>query len=127
MRNLIILSTLLLSINTFAIAERCPSLKSIRMKMETIASNIANTNTTRTPEGGPYKPKQIKCKNKNCEIKEIADTQKKYEPSHPDADENGYVSYPSINLATEMTEMVTATREYEVALESCKRTTSTRR
>lgn len=108
-----------------------------RMRMNTIASNIANINTTQTPEGGPYRRKDVQfeamtdAKNfgeivTSSELKGnfqrvqvtdvISDTKApilKYQPDHPDANEQGYVAYPNINLMEEMTNMIQATRSYE--------------
>jgi flagellar basal-body rod protein FlgC len=108
-----------------------------RTRMNTISSNIANINTTRTPEGGPYRKKDVvfeslpETKNfgeilgvnsPGSEVQRvqvtdiISDTKApllKYEPDHPDANEEGYVAYPNINLMEEMTNMIQATRGYE--------------
>src|SRR5579872_1779503 len=87
-----------------------------RMRMNTIASNIANINTTRTPEGGPYRRKDVvfesmpetrnfgeiltSAPDKNVERVQVTDVavdtgapNYKYEPNHPDANEEGYVAY----------------------------------
>ena len=69
------------------------------MKMNVIASNIANINSTRTPEGGPYKRKRFSCVDDYCTL--IIDAGSPlfvYEPEHPDAGEDGYVEYPNISL-----------------------------
>ncbi|MFP5520307.1 MAG: flagellar basal body rod protein FlgC [Bdellovibrionia bacterium] len=108
-----------------------------RMRMNTIASNIANINTTKTPEGGPYRKKDvifesmIDAKNfgevvtssdvnanfQRVQVTDVVSDTKapilKYEPDHPDANEEGYVAYPNINLMEEMTNMIQATRSYE--------------
>jgi flagellar basal-body rod protein FlgC len=107
-----------------------------RMRMNTISSNIANINTTRTPEGGPYRRKDVVFEaipdarsfgevllNKpqrdvaRVQVTDVAIDQKapllKYEPDHPDANEDGYVAYPNINLMEEMANMIQATRAYE--------------
>ena len=107
-----------------------------RQRMNTISSNIANINTTRTPEGGPYRRKDIvfesipDAKNfgevltmpeeKNIQRVQVTDVlvdrkapMLKYEPDHPDANAEGYVAYPNINLMEEMTNMIQATRAYE--------------
>jgi flagellar basal-body rod protein FlgC len=107
-----------------------------RMRMNTISSNIANINTTRTPEGGAYRRKDIvfeaipEAKSfgeilLNAPQKDVARVQvtdiisdrkaplMKYEPDHPDANEDGYVAYPNINLMEEMANMIQATRAYE--------------
>jgi flagellar basal-body rod protein FlgC len=107
-----------------------------RMRMNTINSNIANVNTTRTPEGGPYRRKDVvfEAMPEAKSFGEILTTQPqkdvnrvqvtdvlvdrkapmmKYEPDHPDANEDGYVAYPNINLMEEMANMIMTTRAYE--------------
>ena len=108
-----------------------------RSRMNTISSNIANINTTRTPEGGPYRRKDVvfeampevknfgeilgvnspKADMQRVQVTDIISDRKapllKYEPDHPDANEEGYVAYPNINLMEEMTNMIQATRAYE--------------
>lgn len=115
-----------------------------RMRMNTISSNIANINTTRTPEGGPYRRKDIvfeaipDAKNfgeiltgSDKEINRVQVTDvlvdrkaplMKYEPDHPDANADGYVAYPNINLMEEMTNMIQATRAYEANVSSMNAT-----
>jgi len=113
-----------------------------RMRMNTISSNIANINTTRTPEGGPYRRKDVvfesmpETKNfgeilgvnspredmQRVQVTDvISDTKAplmKYQPDHPDANEEGYVAFPNINLMEEMTNMIQATRSYEANVQS---------
>ncbi len=113
-----------------------------RMRMNTISSNIANINTTRTPEGGPYRRKDVvfesmpETKNfgeilgvnspqenmQRVQVTDVVSDRKaplmKYEPDHPDANEEGYVAYPNINLMEEMTNMIQATRAYEANVQS---------
>ncbi|WP_413558765.1 flagellar basal body rod protein FlgC [Bdellovibrio sp. HCB209] len=108
-----------------------------RMRMNTIASNIANINTTQTPEGGPYRRKDVvfeampDAKNfgeivtgtdpmgnmQRVQVTDILSDRKaplmKYEPDHPDANPDGYVAYPNINLMEEMTNMIQSSRSYE--------------
>ena len=107
-----------------------------RLRMNVVSSNLANSNTTRTAEGGPYKKKNIifasqplrtdfqnmvqsQLKGKLTEVKVvgIVDDPRppilKYDPQHPDADKNGNVSMPNINLIEEMVNMLSATRSYE--------------
>lgn len=108
-----------------------------RMRMNTISSNIANINTTRTPEGGPYRRKDVvfesmpevknfgeilgvnspKADIQRVQVTDVLSDRKapmlKYEPDHPDANADGYVAYPNINLMEEMTNMIQATRSYE--------------
>lgn len=107
-----------------------------RMRMNTISSNIANINTTRTPEGGPYRRKDVIFESmpdfrtfgemittrpdenmQRVQVTDVTVDQKapllKYEPNHPEANEDGYVAYPNINLMEEMANMIQATRSYE--------------
>jgi flagellar basal-body rod protein FlgC len=103
-----------------------------RKKMDVITSNIANMSTTSTPEGGPYKRKvmsftsdplekgfdlQLKdavCAVKVDQVNEEKDGFKKiHDPAHPDADKDGYVTLPNVNLMLEMTDLITASRAYE--------------
>lgn len=108
-----------------------------RMRLNTISSNIANINTTKTPEGGAYRRKDVVFQsmpdaksfgeiltdsNPRSDVQRVqvvdvvSDSRaplRKHEPGHPDADEDGYVSYPNINLMEEMTNMIQATRAYE--------------
>lgn len=107
-----------------------------RMRMNTISSNIANMNTTRTPEGGPYRRKDIVFESmpdaasfgeiltsapqkdiNRVQVTDIISDRKaptmKYEPDHPDANQDGYVAYPNINMMEEMANQLTATRAYE--------------
>jgi hypothetical protein len=80
----------------------CQELKAEQIRLTLIASNLANLNTTRTPDGGTYKPfKIISCANGNCITERIDTPILKYLPNHPDADKNGYVAYPLINQQLE--------------------------
>jgi flagellar basal-body rod protein FlgC len=107
-----------------------------RKRMGSISSNIANAQTTRTAEGGPYRKKEVVFgseparksfseilegeideKAQTVHATEVISTNKppilKYEPNHPDANEKGYVAYPNINVMEEMANMISATRSYE--------------
>jgi flagellar basal-body rod protein FlgC len=107
-----------------------------RQRMNTISSNIANINTTRTPDGGPYRRKDVVFEampdfmtfgemvttkpDENIQRVQVTDVTVdrkapllKYEPNHPEANEDGYVAYPNINLMEEMANMIQATRSYE--------------
>jgi flagellar basal body rod protein FlgC len=91
-----------------------------QMEMNLISSNIANVNTTRTPEGGPYQKQMLLCEDVFCEVVELASTVfKKYEPDHPDATEFGVVNYPDINLGQELEDMIAAIQKYEEAAILC--------
>ena len=116
-----------------------------RMRMNTISSNIANINTTRSPEGGPYRRKDVVVEAMpdarsfgeiltsqpqrdlaRVQVTDvISDTKAplmKFEPNHPDANEEGYVAYPNINLMEEMANMITATRAYEANISAMNAT-----
>lgn len=99
-----------------------------RLRMDIISSNIANINTTRTEDGGPYKRKVAVFKenldsainNNNLggvEVAGIVDDatplKKIYDPNHPDADEEGFVLMPNVNILNEMADLIVATRSYE--------------
>ena len=109
-----------------------------RFRMDIIAENIANANTTRTESGGRYVRKVVTFQEKSSPtpfsrilniktdayhgkgvrvstVQEDTWTQANmvYDPSHPDADENGYVTYPNVNTVTEMTNLIDAGRGYE--------------
>lgn len=111
-----------------------------RLRMDTISENVANANTTRTKDGTPYVRKVVSFSTKGVDnsrnfhkvlrgasdvyvgqgvkvsgIFEDTESEMKmvYDPSHPDADENGYVTYPNVNIVTEMTNLIDASRAYE--------------
>ena len=111
-----------------------------RFRMDVISENVANVTTTRTEDGTPYRRTIVTFREKNVtpfskvlsntreaylgngvKVSKVSeDTESefvmKYDPSHPDADENGYVSYPNVNIITEMTNMIDASRSYEANL-----------
>jgi flagellar basal-body rod protein FlgC len=82
-------------------------------QIEVVSANIANANTTRTPEGGPYKKKSIYCSNSECTYDEELDVILTYNPTHIDADVNGYVASPNIDVADEMDRMIELQELYE--------------
>lgn len=111
-----------------------------RMRMNLISSNIANINTTRTENGGPYKRKDLVFEAIPTErfgntldmyltdvhVKKIIEDNRpfiiKYEPGHPDANKDGYVSMPNINIIEEMVNMISASRSYEANVSAIKAT-----
>lgn len=116
-----------------------------RLRMDTIASNIANVNTTRTEEGGPYRRKvavfrenletEINKQTGNIErvsrgvkavgvVEDDSPLQSVYDPGHPDADEKGYVMMPNVNILNEMVDMIAATRAYEANVTAINATKS---
>src|SRR5689334_13879266 len=109
-----------------------------RLRMDVISSNLANINTTRTAEGGPYRREQTvftpigndfsfhdvvhglvsaPSPTLGVRVGEIQQDNSEgrlvFDPEHPDADANGYVHYPNVNPVTEMTDMISAQRSYE--------------
>jgi len=109
-----------------------------RLRMDLIASNIANVNTTQTPQGGPYRRKDLLVAAvpavSNFDFSDILEANLNnslykvipisviedqrpfkvvYQPSHPDADKNGYVKLPNISPLEEMVNMISALRAYE--------------
>ena len=106
-----------------------------RIAMELIASNLANINTTRTVYGGPYRRRvavlserglsfggelalaQSRLEGGGVEVADIVEDAapfpKVYQPGHPDADREGFLSLPNVNLATEMVALTYTQRLYE--------------
>jgi len=109
-----------------------------RLAMDTIANNIANVNTTRTAEGGPFKRQLVVYAQKNdptstaaasgnpadpaaagagVQVVGIVNDQSAdrlvYDPGHPDADASGYVHLPNVDVVKEMVDMMAASRAYE--------------
>jgi len=104
-----------------------------RLRLDVIAHNLANVNTTRTATGGPYRRRGVVFAERlrlareaetpprpqGAGVQVVAITEDPgpprlaHDPSHPDADQNGYVAYPNINPVNEMVDMITATRAYE--------------
>lgn len=99
-----------------------------RLSLDVIANNLANAETTRTPDGGPYRRQSVVFAQhlerarhgwKNAGVRVAAIVQddraprKAYQPDHPDAREDGCVEYPNVNVVNEMIDMLSATRGYE--------------
>ena len=93
-----------------------------RARLDLIASNIANVETTRTPGGGPYRRLQALFASSSSgaggvemlgTVLDPRDFRRVYQPGHPDADANGIVAYPNVNIVEEMVDLVSATRSYE--------------
>lgn len=102
-------------------------LEAQKIRLNTIASNLANINSTRTPEGGPYRRKDVLFMSYvydstayGVDVKEIVEDKRPFrvvfDPSHPDADKEGYVKYPNINPMEEMINLISASRAYEANL-----------
>ena len=109
-----------------------------RLRMDVIAQNLANVNSTRGADGQPYRRHEVVFRSSQVGntsgagnvdeqasnspldgveavaiVEDPSALRTVYDPSHPDADDNGYVSYPNVNPVTEMVDMMTATRAYE--------------
>ena len=108
-----------------------------RLRMDVIANNVANAQSTRTPEGGPYQRKRVYFsaaaaqrfgEGGNGVVVDAVMTDTRpgnvvHDPNHPDADAQGDVTYPNVDVATEMVDMMSATRAYQanvVVLQSAK-------
>lgn len=103
------------------------ALEAQKVRLNVLASNIANASSTQTPEGGPYRRKDVLFKtymydqqSSGVDVAQVIEDKSPFrtvfDPSHPDADKNGYVSYPNINVLTEMVNLMTAQRSYEANL-----------
>jgi len=104
--------------STFDIA--ASGLAAQRFRLDVITTNLANAETTRTPEGGPYHRKQVVFQAGEEDgiesVEAVPDARplrSVYQPGHPDADANGYVQMPNVNPVEEMVDLVAATRSYE--------------
>ena len=129
-----------------AINASASALTAERLRMDVISNNIANVNTTRTQEGGPYKRKNVVFEPKGFDgmefyiplvrrpprekvgngvrvvdiVPDDLPDRLVYDPSHPDADDQGYVHYPNVNVITEMVDLITASRSYEANVSAIK-------
>lgn len=94
-----------ISFSAFAAnSKNCAEIKSEQVRLALTASNLGNENTTRTPEGGAYRPFKIKsCANGGCDVDRTDSPIMKYLPDHPDADQNGYVAFPNMDIKAEYT------------------------
>lgn len=121
--------------NLFGVMEISGSaLGAQRQRAEVVAANLANAETTRTEEGGPYRRKQVVFGSRGPQFRyALASRQApslrgvdvravvedpspaivRYQPGHPDADAQGYVAYPNVNPVTEMVDLMSASRSYE--------------
>lgn len=104
-----------------------------RTRAELLVENLANSETTRTPEGGPYRRQDVVFSTDqqvspfsavfqsevgtgvsvSDVVTDTRDPDRRYMPGHPDADKDGYVAYPRINPAEDMVDLLSATRSYE--------------
>ena len=127
--------------NLFGVMEVSGSaLEAERIRAEVVAANMANAETTRTPEGGPYRRQHVVFASEapsasfasqllgapglaqgdpqiggvrvTAVVADEGEPLRRFDPGHPDADKDGYVSYPDINPLTEMVDLMGATRAY---------------
>ncbi len=123
-------------------------LQAQRLRMNLLANNLANANSTRTPQGGPYRRKDVFFRSVDLEdmtgqrnpirpasfeselerhlkgvrvsriVRDTRPPRTLYDPSHPDANKDGYVAMPNVNIIGEMVSMMNATRSYEAGVTS---------
>ena len=119
-------------LNTFKISSS--AMRAHSQRLDTISSNLANIETTSTPEVGPYKKKSVYFQSTPLSFQEQLDghlrnslqgvkvtkiledqsePRKVYNPSHPDSNAEGYVEMPNVNVMEEMVDMMSATRSYQ--------------
>jgi flagellar basal-body rod protein FlgC len=110
-----------------------------RTRMNVASSNLANVSTTRAPDGGPYKRKDVVLESaplgpnlagheaggfgeavRGVSVANVVEDttapRLEHDPGHPDADARGYVAYPNVNVVEEMVDMITASRAYEAGI-----------
>jgi len=118
-----------------AISISASGMEAQRSRAEIITENLANADTTRTPDGGPYKRKDavfttaplsfsfsealssVSSQNQGVAVADVTvddrDPERRYMPGHPDADADGYVAFPRIDPAEEMVDLMGASRGYQ--------------
>jgi flagellar basal-body rod protein FlgC len=119
-----------------AISVSASGMSAQRQRTELLVENLANSDTTRTPEGGPYKRKdvvftsdpssadfgsmfenQVNDEAVGVRVAQVVtdnrEPEKRYMPGHPDADKDGYVSYPRMNPAEDMVDLLNSSRSYQ--------------
>jgi flagellar basal-body rod protein FlgC len=119
-----------------ALSVSASGLTAQRTRAELLVENLANSETTRTPDGGPYRRKdavfssapqgspfsaefqtQLGYFSNGVEVSDVfedtRDPEMRYQPGHPDADKNGYVAYPRLNPAEDMVDLMAATRGFD--------------
>lgn len=117
------------------------ALSADRVQLNVTAMNLANIKTTRTPEGGPFQRRSVVMASTKVDApfarvmqdeltrdlrgvrilgvaRDATRIKSVYEPSHPDANKEGYVLYPDINVVEEMTNMLSVSRSYEASVGS---------
>jgi len=128
------------------LAVSATALRAERLRLDVIASNLANANTTRTVEGGPYRRRNVVFATQPLEndfaatldavsdpfaedgvrqgvavsdvIDDTSPPRMVFDPGHPDANKEGYVAYPNVNPVAEMVDLMAATRAYEANVQA---------
>jgi flagellar basal-body rod protein FlgC len=123
--------------NLFGMLEVSGSaLSAERWRAEVVSANMANAETTRTPQGGPYRRQLVVFRTRSLPhfpmllagmhsgsapgvevdrvVADASPLPRRYEPGHPDADSSGYVTYPNVNPVMEMTDLLSAVRAYQL-------------
>jgi flagellar basal-body rod protein FlgC len=123
--------------NLFGMLEVSGSaLSAERWRAEVVSANMANAETTRTPQGGPYRRQLVVFRARRLPrfpmllaamhspgaegvqvdrvVADAAPLPRRHEPGHPDADSSGYVTYPNVNPVMEMTDLLSAVRAYQL-------------
>jgi flagellar basal-body rod protein FlgC len=130
--------------STFAIS--ASGLRAERLRLDAIASNLANANTTRTAEGGPYRRRNVIFVAQDLEsdfaatlealsedgirrgvavtdvVEDPSPPRMVFDPAHPDANSEGLVAYPNVNPVAEMVDLMAATRAYEANVQAVNAT-----
>ena len=120
-----------------ALASSASGLAAQRVRMDVVSSNVANIETTNTPEGGPYQRKVVRFASGDAAtpfsnvirrftggadtgvvltqvgVDEESQGRPVYDPAHPDADEEGFVAMPNVDMVQEMTDLTSANRSYQ--------------
>ena len=124
MKPLLFVTIFLTQTMVFALTrkEACRVKSVKKTEMNISASNIANLNTTRTPDGGPYQRQSYVCNEGQCSIAKSTKFILKLMPEHPDADHDGFVKFPDVDLKKEMEDIIAATKAYEAAEKDCPTT-----
>jgi flagellar basal-body rod protein FlgC len=118
-----------------AVKAGASALAAERMRIEVAVSNLANAESTRGPDGQPYKRRDVVLQTTNVQdfdaslgrasavgvevaavVEDQSPARRRYEPSHPDADKEGYVTLPNVDPAEEMVDMLSAARAYQANL-----------
>ena len=122
------------------------ALRAERLRLDVIASNLANATTTRTPEGGPYRRRNVvftaeplesdfastlealseQGARRAVEVSDVVEDSSPlhmvFDPGHPDANAEGYVAYPNVNPVAEMVDLMSATRASEANVQAVNAT-----